>query len=217
MTVSSGQGTAFGFDLIDGLKHTQNGDFRSEREMDKYQVFKRELLKYESLIKDWEEFPDKERWFKYFNNLSQNLLQVLFSDSVPMEKRNMFNDLMYFFAPRMGSPSEDMPDDLQRASNQLHAAMYDVLRLLWADEGRKTFSIDLDELYKVGDIVNLIDEKLLSIRFNGYKSYAHFETLHRYQVASIIENDISNMPQYVIKYGAEKIVARHDAIRPTCI
>lgn len=124
---------------------------------------------------------------------------------------------MYFFAGRMGSFREDAPISLQNEYSTIDRDLKPLLRELWKEEGNQTYDIPASDLFRVGDFVTIKNGHLQYIRFNGYKETYETVQLHKYEIKEILENDISNMPQYLVKYNKEITVVRHDAVQPSII
>lgn len=158
------------------------------------------------------EFREKEHWIEVlFKDLKDFKNQL----ENPEDFESLYSrglNFIYFFAPRMGSFSEVGPKELMKFSARLMEVTKDFLRFCWRKQGKETYNVDQSELYDVGDKVNLVRRQLMYISFGGHKEYADFETNHTYEVIEILEKDVTNMPQYLLKLGNNKRVARHTAL-----
>jgi hypothetical protein len=179
---------------------------------EEYDNVKLELTEYLDEILESELFPENERWVSIYKSFSAKLVSSFSDKSNFSLHLNALHEFGYFFAPRIGSFSEDAPAELIAKSAKLHVAIENLSRIIWRAEGNETFNIPADKLFKVGDYVNLVNGTLMSISFNGRKVFADFVERHSYVVMEIVKNDISNMPCYLIQFEQDRTVARHSAL-----
>lgn len=182
--------------------------------MSNYEALSNSLDEYLKVMKASNVFNNQDEWVARFTSLLTEFHQDYRQCSNPTEKRSLITPVMYFFAGRMGSFREDAPKALEDEYSNIDKHIKPLLRELWKEEGNPTFNISKSELFEVGDFVNIKDGHLQYIHFNGYKEVYETVELHRYEIKEILENDISNMPQYLVKYGQVMTVVRHDAVQP---
>ena len=163
-------------------------------------------------MKFWNLNSFQKRWMLIYKSFSAKLVSSLSDKSNFSLQLNALHEFGYFFAPRMGSFSEDAPAELIAKSARLHVAIENLSRFIWRAEGNETFNISSDNLFKIGDYVNLVNGALISISFSGRKVFADFVERHSYVVIEIVRNDISNMPCYLIQFEQDRTVARHTAL-----
>lgn len=179
---------------------------------DNFSVLEKEISIFLELFDQYPDIDELPRWKSMFEKAGKESMAVLRSDCSWELKSGKLIDLSYFFAPRMGSFREDCPEELMDKSRGLISSTHDCLRLCWQKSGKETFNIPQEDLFSVGDKVNLVNGELLFLSFGGYKEVAAFEEIHTYEVIEYAGVDISNMPTYNIQYGQTIRPARHNAL-----
>lgn len=117
-----------------------------------------------------------------------------------------------FFRHGMCSRWEYAPSELSKDIDALIAATNSYFRLCYKGMGNETHNIDPSELFKVGDEVYLVQKELMSLSNYGREEYVDIVTRHIYTIKEVLDNDVSNMPQYIVESGRFSRRARHNAL-----
>ncbi len=179
----------------------------------------KEIINLEKEIESYKEAFDLywnleeiQRWKSIFVSTTNKTRNILHSGLDWEIKIHALRDILYFFAPRMGSFKEDCPEELWGKAHKLTSSTIDYLRYCWKMAGNETYFVPSNELFSVGQKVHLVKGQLMHLGFGGYKEIADFEEIHAYEIIEITGNDISSMPTYNIKFGSTIRNARHNSI-----
>jgi len=171
-----------------------------------------------SYVEAFDQYPNDQevqRWKDIFIYTTSKTINALNSNISWKAKNKSLVEVLYFFAPRMGSFREYCHVKLFEKASRLTSAILDCQRHCWKMAGHETHSIPKDKLFSVGQKVNLVKGELMQLGFGGHKEIADFEENHTYEIIDITQNDISNMPTYNIKFGSTIRNARHNSIVKT--
>lgn len=179
----------------------------------KIDQLKKELTSYINIYKSVENFHEKNKWLKILNEIYENINNINFTKDSWDEVYSRICKILYFFTGRMGSFSEVAPKLLIKYSYNLVDISEECLKLCWKESGKEVSTVQDSDLFNVGDKVHLIKYQLMLLSYGGHEEIADFAMNHTYEIIEILKRDVSNMPQYLIKYDNFKRVARHNSLK----
>jgi hypothetical protein len=171
-----------------------------------------ELKNYIEIIKKDVEIDSKELCASNFQKILKDFSNVLEQSEEWEKKYSVALNILYPFSPRMGGFSEYASKDLLEKGRPLIEKAETFLKYCWQKQGKKVNYIKKDKLFKAGSQVYLVKRELMYISYGGYKDYADFAENHTYEIIEQLGNDVTNMPQYLIKCDNFTRVVRHNAL-----
>jgi len=172
-----------------------------------------ELEVYLKRIIEFSDFDTKQEFLNEFILIKDAVSNEIANDSNWPKKYEVCLKIQIFFKHGMCSKWEYAPSDLSINIDSFVEATNGYLKLCYKELGNQTYNIDTSELFNLGEEVYLVQKELLNLSNFGAKEYVDSVTRHIYTIKKILDNDISNMPQYIIESGGFSRLARHNALR----
>lgn len=171
-----------------------------------------ELELYLTRAIEFSEFESKEKFIDEFKSIKDTISNENTNDADWSNKLESCLKIQIFFRKGMCSKWEYVPSELSKNIDLLIETSNNYLRMCYSKSGNTTYTIDASELFSIGDKVCLIQKELLILSDFGVKDYVDTVTRHIYTIKDTVDNDIANMPQYMIQSGGFSRLARHNSL-----
>jgi len=171
-----------------------------------------ELELYLARVVSYPDFESKREFLDEFKSIRNAVLDEIADDANWEKQYEACLRMQTFFRHGMCSRWEFTPSELSEDIGALIEATNSYLRLCYKGMGNEKHNINPSELFEIGDEVYLVQKELMHLSNFGSKEYVDSVTRHIYTVKKVLDNDISNMPQYIIESGNFSRLARHNAL-----
>jgi hypothetical protein len=136
------------------------------------------------------------------------------SDSPVARRYEVVRRIEALYRGMGGVRDTSMPKACEDLSEDLHRAVWDLLRLYWRQLGREYHS-DTIPPWPVGATVRLVAGRVRYYELDGLPVVVKDRPgvlRQRWRIVSHAEPDITNMPQYLLQRGDKIMIARHDSL-----